>query len=483
MKRLKGEITVFFAMILTILLSVLFQVIEAARSNAVQFQTECAADAALQSALAEYNKELLSQYDLLFIETGYGMEENGYILLEEHLKSYLQDNLRTEEGRYGQRLRDLLQIEAETVTVTKACGAADGDGNVLMRRAAEYMLQKNGRIDFSEWLTYTGQTKEQGLLEDKIERKRRKNETAIASVDTTVTGKDGKKKKIAIHNPADKVNSRRNTTGILNLITGGEKISDQAAVLTDYISHRGYKEKDGFLSLEEEKLAGEELLFQKYMMEKCGNYVHRKENSYLAYEMEYVLGGKSSDYENLKSVTERLLLLREGANFLYLLKDSAKQAEAEALAVTLTAVLLFPELKDLIKLSILIAWAYAESVNDVHTLLSGGNVPLFKESHTWQMDLTDAMSMNLKENSGGGNKGLSDNGLSYETYLHILLALMEKSERNLRFLDVMEMDVRKTEGNGYFRIDRCIDAFTAEMLTASAKGHSCLIKREAAYWK
>lgn len=465
MRAQKGEITVFLALVLTILLSVLFTVIEAARNNAIQFQTECAADMAVQSALAEYNREMLEQYELFFIETGYGTKEAGYILLEQHLQNYMQENLQ--------------QISAKEAAVTKACGAADKEGAVLRRRAAEYMLQKNGAVDFREILSHTNQTKEEGLLEDKIGQKRHKNEAAIDAVDTTVTDEDGKKKKISVNNPADAVNSKRGSGSILRLVTKGEILSDKEAVLSEYISHRGYEEKNGFLLEENEEIAGEDIFFQKYLMERCGNYVNRKENSYLEYQMEYILSGKSSDYENLKSVVNRLLILRETINFSYLMTDSSKQTEAETLAMTLAAVILFPELKDLIKLSILIAWAYAESVNDVCTLLSGEKISFRKDSHTWKLGLKNAMRLNIKENGCGGD----ESGLSYEDYLHILLALMNQRERTMRFMDVIEMDLRQTAGNENFQMDHCIDTFTAEMLTASTKGHSCLIRRTAGYQK
>ena len=63
-----GEITVFLALVLSILISLLFTVIQAARTNAMRFQTECVTDMALQSVLAEYNRELLEQYELFFID-------------------------------------------------------------------------------------------------------------------------------------------------------------------------------------------------------------------------------------------------------------------------------------------------------------------------------------------------------------------------------------------------------------------------------
>ena len=108
MKRRNGSVTVFFSLVITILISVLFTVIRAATVNAVRFQTECAADMALQSVLAEYNRELLEQYELFFIETGYGSKESGYILLEQHIRDYMETNLQSEKRVWEQEMMNFL---------------------------------------------------------------------------------------------------------------------------------------------------------------------------------------------------------------------------------------------------------------------------------------------------------------------------------------------------------------------------------------
>lgn len=478
MRKLKGEITVFLSLMLVVLISILFTVIEAARTNAVQFQTECAADMAVQSVLAEYNRELLEQYDLFFIDIGYGTEEAGYILLEQHLQDYMDGNFRIEQGILSMGLSDLLQLSADAAVILQAAGAADGDGAVLERKAVDYMLDRYGLADLSKISTASGTVREKGLLENTMEQMREKNERAIDAVDTTVEKEDGEKKKIPVNNPADTVNSRRKSSVILSLVTQGNPVSDQAVCTEAYLSHRGYNERDGFLLGEGSVSAAEDLLFQKFLMEKCGKYTETKEGSCLDYQVEYILAGKGSDRENLQSVVNRLLVLRETANFAYLMSDSGKQAEAEALAMTLAAVTLFPELKDLIKLSILIAWAYAESVNDVTLLLEGGKVPIWKDAASWHLSLESAMKLkteHMEKDSG--------QGLTYEEYLQILLLMMDKDDRNMRFMDIVEMDIRQTGGNENFCMDHCIHAFTAEMTVSSAKGHSCLITRTAGYEK
>ena len=474
-----GSITVYLALVLTVLLSVLLTVIEAARTNAIRFQAECVTDMALQSALAEYHRELLGQYDLFLTDMSYGTSESSYALLEAHIRDYINENLSTDEAVTFGRSKDLLGMSAEEVRVLRSTGAADRNGEILEKLAAEYILDRYGVGGLADVGPEIQIIEKKGLLKNTIDQKRQQNEQAIRDVDTTVEGTDGKEKKIPVNNPADHVNSRRGSASILSLVTGGKSISDKNIRPEDYISQRSVCERDGYLQEEGALSMTEELAFQEYLMEKCGNYLEPKENGALDYQMEYLIGKKSSDKENLRLVVNRLLLLRETANFMYLMQDSAKQAEAEAMAAALAVVLFFPELKDLIKLSILIAWSYAESVSDVRILLDGGKVPIFKDSGSWKLDLKNALKLHIPDSDQSGNQ----EGLSYQMYLRLLLAFTDKYDRNFRFMDIVEMDIRRTKGNERFCLDHCIHDFEAETVIGSVRGHRYSLVRMAGYHK
>ncbi len=474
-----GSITVYLALVLTVLLSVLLTVIEAARTNAIRFQAECVTDMALQSALAEYHREILEQYDLFLTDVSYGTSENGYGLLEAHIWNYLNENLSADEAVTFGKPKDLLGMSAEEANVLRSTGAADQNGEIMEKLAAEYILNRYGMDGLSDIGPEVQIVENKGLLKNTMEQKRQQNERAIKAVDTTVEDSEGKKKKIPVNNPADHVNSRRGSAGILSMVMGGKTISDKNIRPEDYISHRTVCERDGYLQEQEALSMAEELAFQEYLMEKCGNYLELKENGALDYQMEYLIGGKSSDKENLRFVVNRLLLLRETANFMYLMQDSAKQAEAEAMAAALAVVILFPELKDLIKLSILIAWSYAESVNDVRILLDGGKVPIFKDSGSWKLGLKNALKLDIPNSDQSGGQ----EGLSYQMYLRLFLAFVGKYDRNFRFMDVVEMDIRLTKGNEIFCLDHCVHDFEAETVIGSTRGHRYTLVRMAGYQK
>ena len=67
----KGYITVYLSLVTGILLSLLLTVIEGVRMHTIRTQTECVMDMAMDSALAEYHREMLEQYELFFIPVSY----------------------------------------------------------------------------------------------------------------------------------------------------------------------------------------------------------------------------------------------------------------------------------------------------------------------------------------------------------------------------------------------------------------------------
>lgn len=64
-----GYITVYLSLVTGVLLSLFLTVAEGVRLHTIRAQTECVMDMAMDSALAEYHRELLEQYDLFFIDT------------------------------------------------------------------------------------------------------------------------------------------------------------------------------------------------------------------------------------------------------------------------------------------------------------------------------------------------------------------------------------------------------------------------------
>lgn len=245
----------------------------------------------------------------------------------------------------------------------------------------------------------------------------------------------------------------------------------------NYISERNCNKGSGLAGRRQLNPA-DEFIFNEYILKKTGNFVTQKENSELQYELEYVLHGKNSDIENIKETVQKLLLLRETSNYIFLSLDAGKSSEAEILASAVALACYSPELKDPIKQTILFAWAYAESVYDVRLLLSGGKVPLMKRADTWHYSLSDMFAFATDSVEGDVKTAT---GMSYVDYLRIFLSMENAEKKTLRFMNIIEMDIRKTAGNPAFRLDTCVDYIEAEAFISSGYEANYSITRSYYY--
>lgn len=191
-------------------------------------------------------------------------------------------------------------------------------------------------------------------------------------------------------------------------------------------------------------------LIGQYIFDKFHCYTDGEESLCVNYEIEYIIGGNSSDKDNLNEIVNKIIAIREGFNLVFLMKDSAKREEAYAMAAAITGFTGMPVIIRVTQFLILGAWAYAESVVDVKDLLEGYRVNLIKKTDEWNLSLGGIR--NLK--STDKNKE-NRSGLSYEDYLRFLLFNQNKSEQIYRILDVIEMNVRK-KYNEEFHFSECI---------------------------
>ncbi len=454
----KGSITVFLSGVLLVLFSLILACVEAVRFYAAGTEAECAVYVGLDAVFAEYNRELLERYDLFFIDSSYGYAQPDYHNTEAHLWDYIKSNLSVDDV-IARNARDFLSMRLEGLSITGASLATDDYGRDVKYQAIAYMRERVGLTLIEELQGQIGTLTGNGLDTRNVEQEAAEVQAQIDGVPLPMEQlEDGSFVAAQVDNPVDGVNSGR-FRGILYLVAEHpSEISEQAINPDNYVSNRRLNTGTGPVCGEISFGPTDEILFGEYLLEKCGSYLAPSDEGALRYELEYILGGKSSDTENLRWVAGRLVLIREAANALYLFSDSVKVAEADALAWGLAIVALEPSLQPLIKNSILLAWAYAESILDVRALLSGGKVPLLKTKETWRLSIGNM----LEYVSHLGDDAESEKGLDYETYLRMLLFLEDGHTKTLRFLDVIEMNLRTTPGNAAFRMDGCIDGVTIE---------------------
>lgn len=245
--------------------------------------------------------------------------------------------------------------------------------------------------------------------------------------------------------------------GILSLILPRDfRLSGKTIRPEEQVSGRTCRTGRG--SFPERKSAGRadaKVLFEQYIMEKFGSALEPKgENRNLDYEVEYILCGKDSDAENLKSVVYQLLMVRFGTNYAYLLSDTKRQGEAEAVAAALATAFMNPALEPVLKQSLIALWSLGESIVDLRALLAGKRVPYTKNEENWQLQLSNLSKLGKEEDTQEGQD--SEKGMTYQQYLHVLTFVKSNAKLTMRTLDRVEQNLIQEKEQTFFRADACV---------------------------
>lgn len=193
-----------------------------------------------------------------------------------------------------------------------------------------------------------------------------------------------------------------------------------------------------------------------------------EKSSVLQYEMEYLLGGKKSDRENLKEAVNQVLTLRGAMNLLFLLNSPDKKAEADALAAAVSAGIVPAQMA--LSFFILTMWAFGEAVLDVKILLAGGKIPFWKTENTWKTSLSGLLDQSFLRDTGED----CGDGRTYTEYLSCLLFLMERKTRNFRMMDLIQWNIRTTQAD--FAVENC--AYQIEIEAEVLQKHMFFQKEE-----
>jgi hypothetical protein len=259
---------------------------------------------------------------------------------------------------------------------------------------------------------------------------------------------------------------------ILSLVMPRDKsVSNLSISLDDQASRRSLRTGRGEFPARE-NISGVEqrLLYQEYLIEhfNCATSGLGEDGDELqenipddvanqrnmAYEIEYILEGQSSDAKNLERVVSKILAIRMGANYGYLMRDREKVAQAEAMAKAIATLVKLPVLIIPIKNAILLSWAFGESVVDIRALLEGKKVPMFKSKESWQLSLSDLLLLGTSEDRVTGRD--DKEGMDYEDYLRGFLSVANSNTMTMRTIDRVEQNMIVEQEKDFFRADNCI---------------------------
>ena len=474
--------TIYMTLTLAVVLSLCLTLIEDARQNGVYLESECVTDIGLNSVLAEYHRELLRQYNLFAVDSSYGTDLPTIQNAEERLNFYIEKNLSRDDIFLDWLMyRDLMGLKSERIEIKGARIFTDGHGAVFRRRAAEAMWDDMNGALFEEFQQWIQTVESEKMTETDIAARKKKLDSNLKKYDGTEKQiSETKWVTVKVTNPTSYLEKIR-TKGILTwVIKDTSKLSNKVLQESNLAGYRMKTDRcnQGNMALEDNPLMNdvmERFLFQEYLLKYMGYYGSEKSEHALAYQVEYLLAGKVSDLDNLKSVVNRIFAIREVSNTAYIFSDREKCDVAGMLASILANAMFIPEATSLIKEILLLGWAFAESIYDLQCLMQGGKIPLTKTSDTWHFTLENALNLTGNANASGRK------GLGYSDYLRVLLWLEGEKILTERAADMIEVDIRQTPGNEYFRLDGCVDAMEAVVNMRSVYGYDCEITREKGY--
>lgn len=427
MKRTKkGEITALLSLIFVLLVSFILAMTESALIQNVKNQKRMDADRAVFSLFGEYQKNLLEEYNVFAID---GTYESG-----DYEEGLLLDRM----SYYGS-----IGIQQE---ITDIQLLTDNNGQAFREQVIQYMESRTG-ITLVQNLTGLASNWEEREIQgqemsEQLEEVLSENEESLPELLPEEAGGELTVSKGAI----------------LSLVLPKEfQLSGKTIRPEEQISGRNCRTGRGSFPERKSSTAGaeEKLLFEQYIMEKFGNAMEQKgENRNLNYEVEYIICGKESDAENLKSIVYQLLMYRFAANYAYLMTDTAKQGEAETMAATASILLANPELEPVIKQLILVLWSFGESIMDLRSLLSGKKIALTKKAENWQLQLSGLFKLGKEEDTQEGQD--DESGLTYQQYLQILTFLKSDTQLTMRTMDRVEQNLIQEKELSFFRADACV---------------------------
>ena len=417
MRRKKGSVTVVLALMMMTFLMFCLVLTEGVRVYYVRAHGMQAMELAQFSVLSEFQKELFEQYGLFFLDLDYEQGTESIQILEQRVRNYLDKNTK--------------ELVTNHVLAEKFRRATDGQGTAFFMQAVKD--QKRGGVN--------------GILEHLMESVK-SAEIETTDLEAIIKEQEQKAKRALERLQSDeeetdsswKIDLPKISFPSIDVLTEAvfgstEMLSEKSIRLNERIRQRELNTGDGTRI---NPSAGEMQLFHKYILKNCYYYGARDPGKWkdsLEYQVEYIISGKDSDYENLEAIMWKIFLSRAVGNYLFYPNDAEKVAKARAEAFAMVGIFGDGVLIESVKELCLISMAIEDGIWQTKQIFAGEKVPLYQ-------------------------KGIfSGIFLGYEEYLLLFLNTVNKTQKIYRCMDVIELETRIRSGYENFRLDHCVDAF------------------------
>ena len=340
----KGRIVVFISMITAVMLVLITLVIQVVILSAAKSKNVIATRLSMSDIKACYNSYIFEHYHILLFDKTAGGKGEAY--LEEWLEQAYTEKLGAEYTDVRASITDMTMLTDQSYAPLK-------------KQMQEYMVyaaaEKGVQMGVDQMKEKTGG--QDGTLPEEVKEDMETAEVKtdgmdVADVDDTSDAGALGSENMDAENPTiqPEVDDPRDYTKklsssiILNLVLPGDKtVSDATISLVDAPSLRligffsDYKEVDRDFDSMVPLLEGLTALGSwqdsltdtglqlAYIGQVFNSYREEKnDTAVLAYEQEYLIAGKSSDYENLKSVAHRMIGIRYPINYIGLIRQPDK---------------------------------------------------------------------------------------------------------------------------------------------------------------
>lgn len=442
----QGEVTAFLALIFILLVSFTGSMMESASLQSAKSYRRADVNRAMESVFAEYQRELLEEFDIFALDGSYESRDYDEQRVLDRMSYYGASGIEQKVSR--------IQL------------LTDRNGQAFLEQVAYYIESKYGLSSLNGLLDGMGEWDGQEERVDDLQQTESETQGMLTGI-----LEENQLELPAEDNPLPNIQSLASAPLVELAMPQDQTVSEKSVEAGRVVSGRRLREGYGeFPELEgDEQLSS--IAFGEYVLTHFSSAVQRDETirgGALDYELEYILADKYSDRENLETVLKKLLLIRIVPNYAYLRGSVTKRAEAQALAISLCAVMAFPAAAEALAQVLLFAWAFGESIVDLRSLLNGNRVPAAKTDESWQLPLAGLMTLGTADDHGEGRDDVG--GLRYEDYLRILLFLHSRQDMPLRTLDMIELCLQQEEGLSWFRADNCISRIETENKVSLRRG-------------
>lgn len=486
---------IFIALISTLIISVKCQ---AGRLAAAQ-----STDQAMESLFARYDRTMLERFDVFLIDGGCGTDSMHAEVLYRRVTDAMEYILEPNLGAGFTGGKNLLDLRCTGGSITAYTLATDAGGMPFVEQAVTYMretaglealnyleesVQESGRV--SRDLENSSDPLKSGVPSSayqdlwKQSKEKEAEAASAASADGTESGRDVTEGGDGLQKvPDDFVNPlpvieevRRRS--ILDLVMPGSMtVSHGSVERKELLSSREKEQGLGIINTGDVLSGTGRACYAGYLFGHFGSFMSPEEKSKLSYPLEYIIGGKLSDEENLKVVVKKLLVLREASNLVFLYHDPKRYARLKATAAIIASAMLIPEAAPLVQGLLAVGWAYMESLIDVRALLSGQRIPVLKSDAAWQVDVDQIITAAGDPDSLIKSRSF---GLDYEEWLRVLMLKTGNETLAARSMDMVELCMRGASGAD-FRLDLSIDAMEVQMKVESEGLKEWTVTRRCGY--